>query len=512
MNWFNWNINSSKSPLLLLILILGIVFNTSSQNKTQIEILGADDLLGSNVDGQEVQKLVGNARFKHQDALMFCDSAYFYRKSNTIDAFGHVRINQGDTLNLYGDFLKYDGNTKVATVTGEEVKLDNPNFTLITDQLIFDRVNNKADYYTGAVIESKNDTNVLVSKIGHYYTNQQLFTFKKDVVLTNPNFVMNSDTLRYFSNTEMVNFLGPSTITGDSNLIYCENGWYDTKLDRSRYYQNAYIITDGKKLEGDSLFYDRKNGFGKAQGNMSITDTAQNIIITGNYGEVFEQKDSAVVSQEPTLTQIIDGDSLFMHADTFKVYRDEEDNRFLFAYNEVKIFKSDLQGKCDSIAYAMSDSTIQLYHDPVLWSDSNQLTAIRIDLRMANKKINSIYLDTDAFIISEVDSVKYNQIKGKEMTGYFKDSKLNLIKVRGNGETTYYGQDDDKKFIGVNVAESSDINIALNDDGIKSISFLNKPNATMYPMGEKDPVTELRYKGFKWLIGLRPRSKEDIYK
>lgn len=512
MKRFNLNISSNKKPFLFFILFLGLVLSSFSQKKTQIEILGADDLIGSKINGEQVQKLVGNARFKHQDALMFCDSAYFYRKTNTIDAFGHVRINQGDTLNLYGDFLVYDGNTKVATVTGKEVKLDNPNFTLITDRLIFDRKNNTADYYTGAVIESKNDSNLLVSIIGHYYTNLQLFTFKKNVVLTNPNFVMHSDTLKYFSNTEMVNFLGPTTITGDSNLIYCENGWYNTRLDRSRYYQNAYILTDGKQLKGDSLYYDRKIGFGKAQGNMSIIDTAQSIIITGQHGEVYEKKDSAVVSQEPTLTQIIDGDSLFMHADTFKVYRDIKGNQFLFAYHGVRIYKSDLQGKCDSIAYALSDSTIQLFNDPILWSDSNQLTAIRIDLRMANKKINSIFLDQDAFIISEVDSVKYNQIKGKEMTGFFKDSRLNLIQVRGNGETTYYGQDDDKKFIGVNVAESSNINIALDEDGIQSISFLNKPNATMHPMGELDPVTELRYKGFKWLIDLRPRSKEDIYK
>ncbi len=511
MNRFKRNIISIKNPLFLLIILFGLSINIKAQKKTQIQLLGSTNLYGTKIDGREVQKLIGNARFKHQDALMFCDSAYFYLKSNTIDAFGHVRINQGDTLNLYGDKLFYDGNTKVAKITGNEVKLDNPNFLLITDQLVFDRKNNTADYYNSAVITSKNDSNILVSKIGHYFTNSQLFTFRKDVVLTNPSFVMESDTLKYFSNTEMVNFLGPTIITGDSNLIYCENGWYDTKLDQSRYYQNAYIITDGKKIQGDSLYYDRMMGFGKAEGNMSIIDTAQNIIISGQYGEVFEKKDSAVVSQTPTLTQIIDGDSLFMHADTFKVYRDKNDNRFLFAYHGVKIFKSDLQGKCDSIAYSLSDSTIQLYDDPVLWSDSNQLTAIRIDLRMANNKINSIFLDKDAFIISEVDSVKFNQIKGKEMTGFFRDSKLNLIQVRGNGETTYYGQDESEKFIGVNVAESSDIDISLGEDGIKSISFINKPKAGMYPVGEKDPVSELRYKGFKWLIEQRPRRKEDIY-
>jgi lipopolysaccharide export system protein LptA len=512
VSWFNLKNISSKKNLLFIALFLGSIFCSFSQNKTQIEILRADNLIGSKINGIDVQKLVGDAQFKHQEALMFCDSAYFYKETNTIDAFGHVRINQGDTLNLYGDLLVYDGNTRIATVTGKVVKLDNPNFTLTTDRLIFDRINNTADYYSGAIIESKNDTNVLISQIGHYFTNFQLFTFKDSVVLSNPNFVMNSDTLKYFSNTEMVNFLGPTTIKGDSNLIYCENGWYDTKLDRSKYYKNAYIITDEKKLEGDSLYYDRVIGFGKALGNMTITDTAQNIIISGGHGEVYEQKDSAVISQTPTLVQIIDGDSLFMHADTFKVYRDAASNRFLFAYHGVKIFKSDLQGKCDSIAYAMSDSTIQLFKDPVLWSDSNQLTAIQIDIKMGEDEIKSIYLDKEAFIISEIDSLRYNQIKGKEMKGFFTNGELSVIKVRGNGQTTYFGQDEQQKFIGVNVAESSDMDIKLKDSGIHSISFLKKPKATMYPIGELDPIEELRYKGFKWLINLRPRSKEDIYR
>ena len=201
-----------------------------------------------------------------------------------------------------------------------------------------------------------------------------------------------------------------------------------------------------------------------------------------------------------------------MHADTFKIYTNQKNNKFLSAYHGVKIFKSDLQGKCDSIAYSLSDSTIELHDEPILWSDSNQLTAIRIDLKMKNKQIHSIFLDQEAFIISEVDSVKYNQIKGKVMTGYFKNSKLSKIKVRGNGQTTYFGQDEDGKFIGVNVAVSSDLDITLKDNAINTISFINDPEATMYPMDELDPKTELRYKGFKWLIDLRPRRKADIYK
>ena len=501
----------NQQALSLLVLFLLGATSIFAQKKEQIEIIRADVLVGSERKGESAQRLLGDVQFKHQNALMYCDSAYFYKNTNSIDAFGTIRINQGDTLNLYGDFLHYDGNEKMATVTGKEVRLVSPDFDLITDRLLYDRANNIASYSTGAVIESKNDSNVLSSQRGYFYSNQSTFLFKKDVVLTNPEFQMLSDTLRYFTTTEVVNFLGPTTITSDSNLIYCENGWYDTKLDQSKYFANAYIITDGKLLEGDTLFYDRKLGFGKADGNVQITDTIENVIINGEHGRIFEKKDSAIVTDNSLLTQLFDEDTLYMSADTFKVYKALNGDQFLFAYYGVKIFKSDLQGSCDSISYSISDSTIRLFYDPILWSGENQLTADTIDIRTKNNKIHSLYLDKNSFIISELDSLRYNQIKGKSMTGYFSNGKLKTIFVKGNGQTTYYGQDDAKKFIGVNVAESSDIRIVLGDKSIETITFLNKPMAKMHPMGELDPVTELRYRGFKWLISKRPKDKDSLF-
>lgn len=495
----------------LLILFFAVFSISIAQKKEQIEIIKANDLFGTEKAGKRAQRLIGDVQFKHQNALMYCDSAYFYKESNSIDAFGSIRINQGDTLNLYGDFLHYEGNERLATVTGKEVRLISPDFNLLTDRLLYNRASNIASYNTGATIESKNDTNILVSKIGYFFANKSLFMFKNDVVLTNPNFVMKSDTLRYFTTTEIVNFLGPTTIVGDSNLIYCENGWYDTRLDQSRYFENAYIISDGKKLEGDTLFYDRALGFGKADGNIQITDTAENILINGGHGRIFEHRDSAIVTDQSLLTQVFDKDSLFMHADTFKVYETATGAQNLFAYYGVRIYKSDLQGTCDSIAYSISDSTIRLFYNPILWSDQNQLTADTIDIRTKNNKIHSIYLDKSAFIISEVDSLRYNQIKGKTMTGYFRESKLRKIEVRGSGQTTYYGQDDQDKFIGVNVAESTDINIYLKESGVETITFINKPKSKMHPMGELDPVTELRYPGFKWMIEQRPLNRNSVF-
>lgn len=508
-------INSISNSFLFLLFFVGGIFystKTSAQQTEQIEIVQGGELIYTERNGVKAQRLVNDVIFKHQDALMYCDSAYRFPEANTIEAFGSVRINQGDTLNLYGDYLVYDGNARLATVTGKEVHLINSDFDLKTDRIVFDRQQNTARYTTGGLIESQNDSNVLVSKRGFYFVDLQMFAFRDEVVLSNPDFTMNSDTLKYFTNTEMVNFLGPTTIKGDSNIIYCENGWYDTRKDQSQYYENSYLISDGRILEGDTLYYDRNLGFGSAVGHIQITDTAEKINILGERGRIYELQDSAIVTDNCLLIQIIDEDSLFMHADTFKVYELNGGERFMLAYPGVKIYKSDLQAVCDSMAYGLSDSTIRLFDDPVLWSGEDQITADSIELRTKNNKINDILMFPNAFMVSKIDSLHYNQVKGKSMQAFFKDSEVNRIEVTGNGQITHYALDDKEKFIGVSVAESSDITIRVNKDGIQSITLINDAKSTTHPMGELDPLTELRYKGFQWLIERRPLSKEDVLK
>lgn len=505
-NKINWH-----QQVLLLILFL-VLSNLSWAQKERVRIFhDADYLIGTEKDGKKAQKLVGNVRFKHQDVLMYCDSAYFYSKTNSIDAFGSVRINQGDTVNIYGDKLFYNGNTKEAIITGRVVTLDGEDFILFTDRLIYNRALNTANYYTGGRIESKKDSNTLVSRKGYFDNNNSLFTFKDSVVLTNPEFVMNSDTLRYFTKREFVNFLGSTTITGDSNLIYCENGWYDTRKDQSQYFENAYMIFDKRKLMGDTLFYDRMLGFGEVTGNVEVIDTAENITIGGDYGQVFENRDSAIITSNCLLTQVFDQDSLFMHADTFKVYQSKDGAQNLFAYYGVRIFKSDLQGACDSIAYSVADSTVKMFGTPVLWSDENQLTSDTISILIKSSKIHSIFMDRNAFIISKEDDKRFNQVKGKTITGYFSDSKLSKVYVQGNGQSIYFGKDDDGKYIGVNVAESTDIDLRIEESGIRLITLINEAVSSMHPMGELDPVSELRYSGFKWLIDQRPSSKQSLF-
>jgi lipopolysaccharide export system protein LptA len=481
------------------------------QRTEQIEIVNAEALVSAQKDGKEAQMLVGDVQFKHQNALMYCDSAYMYRDINSIEAFGSVRINQGDTLNLYGDHLFYDGNSQIATVDGKEVKLVSNEFTLTTDRLIYNRANNIASYFTGGVIESKSDSNRLTSIRGYYMSTAKMFDFKDSVVLSNPEFVMRSDTLKYFTNNKVVNFLGPTTITGDSNLIYCEVGWYKTIEDQSKYFNNAYLISDNRILSGDTLFYDRKLGYGQAEGNVEILDTLEEMLIIGDYAQMYELKDSAIVSREPLMIKIMENDSIFLHADTFKVF-ERDSIKYMLAYYGVRIFKSDLQAVCDSVSYVLSDSTIKLLGNPIMWSEENEMSADSVDLYIKNQELHSLYMRPNSFMVSQVDSIRYNQVKGTEMRGFFKDRELSLIKVKGNGQTIYFALDEEDRFIGVNRAESSDIDIRLAEQEIQHITFISDVESSMYPMGELDPRSELRFKGFQWRVERRPMSKEDLFR
>ena len=544
-----------------VLLVLVVSHFASAQKPTKIELVHANTLeydesraLGSS----KVKRLIGKVIFKHDNVLLHCDSAYLYSETNTLEAFSNVHIEEGDSLNLYGDFLKYDGNTKKAELHGN-VKLLQNDMTLTTEHLNQDLNTNIGRYYDGGnIIDSENN---LYSTIGHYYSNTREFFFKDSVVLINPEYTMNSDTLRYNTISEIAYFFEPTTIKSKENLIYCENGWYDTKNDLSQFNKNAFIQSKEHTIRGDSLFYDKNKGYGQAFKNIEITDTVENIIINGDYAEFFEENEITIITGKAMLTQVYDEDSLFLHADTLKATYDSTGNhRILYAFNKAKFYKHDLQGKCDSLIYSYRDSTIRLYNEPVLWTEENQLTAMYIEIKTGDDGVRALRLDTNAFIISKspppappkggesvsADSTEaqrskspamkkghsersekppadstyhamgseggaaFNQIKGKNMKGYFIDNQLYKIEVTGNGQTIYYAQEDDGSFIGVNKIDCSDMMILVKDNTIDKITFITEPEATLYPMGELDPK-ELLLRDFKWLEEKRPRKKEDIF-
>lgn len=494
---------------ILLILALTCFLIAGAQKKSQIKF-EADNIEYDEKLGKKARRLLNNVVFEHKGVLMYCDSAYHYPEKNSLDAFSKVHVKQGDSLDLYCDFLTYDGEKELFTCHNNVV-LDNKNIHLTSQHLVYDRTKNFGFYNTGGTILNREDQSVLTSIIGYYYTKVDEFYFKEDVVYKHPEFLIESDTLLYKSEIKKTIFLGPTYIHADSNLIYCESGFFNSLDGLSEYHKNAYIFSETRQIYGDSIFYDSNISFGRIKGDARILDTAENISVSGQLAWIYEDRDSAVVTQETELQQYFETDTLFMHADTFKVFENKIDSaRFLLAFWHVRFFKSDLQGKCDSMVYSFSDSAIKMFRDPVIWSAENQITGSYIQLNNSNGKIHSMDINKDAFVVSFVDSTKFNQIRGKDMKGYFKDNDLDRIFVVGNGQTIYYPLDEEDKFIGVNRGESSNLRINLVNNEIDKIAYINDGVSTFYPLNELS-AEELRLRGFKWRERQRPMSREDIF-
>ncbi len=517
-------VNCMNLKLVLFTVFLVVIFSSLSISQNihtvegrRVEIVNAGSLKSANHIADGAKRLIDNVQFKQDNILMFCDSAYFY-KNNSLDAFGHIHIQQDDSLHMYGDFLKYDGNTKKAILT-KNVIVDKGDMHLTTDILNYD-VSKSIGYYTtpGRIV---NKDNILTSDQGYYFSKINDFHFKNYVVLTNPQFVINCDTMKYNTDSKITRFFGPTTIKSKNNLIYCEDGYYDTFKDQSRFSKNSYIISGEQKMIGDSLYYDRKKGIGRAIKNVQIVDTVQNITITGMKAIHYELTATSIITENALLTQIYDKDTLYLHADTLKSISEKKDTTVskttdtttkeqkLFAYHKVKFFKSDLQGKCDSLFYTSSDSTMKMFRNPTIWSDVNQLTADSITIFIGNKSIKSIELRVNAFIVSQEDSSMYNQIRGKYMKGFFNDNKLSRIHVRGNGQTIYYVEEKNE-VKAVNRTDCTDLNIYLKENEMDKITFITKPESTLFPI-EQVVLKEFKLKDFSWREKNRPKDAKDIF-
>jgi lipopolysaccharide export system protein LptA len=498
-----------RKYILALAAWLLLPFIAFSQEATKILLENADSLVHSQAIRPEFQRLKGNVILSHDSTFLYCDSAFLDENKNFVLAYGNVHIRVSDTLNLFGDSLNYDGNTRIAKVWSNVKLIDNET-TLTTDTLAFDRSTEIANYdYWGKIV---NDKNVLVSKHGYYHTKIKEFFFKEKVILINPEYVMHSDTLMYNTVSAVAYFYGPSNIKGKEDSIYCENGWYNTRTDIARFRKNAWIYHEEQVLTGDSLYYERKSGYGQAFKHAVLYDTVQKTTLSGNYGELQRKKGYAFMTDSAMVQMIDKKDTLFMHSDSVYSTFDSAQNIKIIRCNyKVKFFRHDLQGMCDSLSYHGRDSTIYLYHDPALWSEKNQLTADSIKLTMLNSQIDSMVLYNNAFIISKDDTNKFNQVKGRDMVGFFNNNELYKIKVLGNSETVYFAREEDRTLIGITRVYSSDMLIYVENKKITTITYIQDPKAVTYPEKDISPY-DLKLKGFKWIDEKRPLTRFDIFR
>jgi lipopolysaccharide export system protein LptA len=506
-----------NAKLLIAFLVL-IPFLAKAQKKEKIELLQARSLQFDKRIGRNAQRLIGDVIFRHEGAKMYCDSAYLYQDSNSLDAFGSVKVEQGDTLNMFSDRLFYDGNTRLVKVR-DNVTLRDSEMTLTTNTLDYDRNTGQAVFYDSGRIISRENNNELIACEGIYDSGSEIFFFRDSVFLENPKYRVETDTLHYANRTEIAYFFGPTFIYSENNTIYCENGWYDTRNDVAEFSRNAYIDNGEQMLRGDSIDYCRESGLGRAYGNVSVIDTSDSYLIRGEYGEYNEVKGRNFVTGRAEMLQYDELDTLFLHGDTLMALEDSSRGDLIFAYPSVKFFRADLQGAADSLVYAKNDSLIRMYTRPVLWSEELQITGDTILIRTYGSVVEKMYVFDHAFMVNRVDSSKYNQIKGKRLTGFFHENDLRRILVKGNGQSLYYAAEEEEadtavakepEYIGVNRAICSNIEIFMKERKVDRILFLTKPEGSFYPLEQFS--SDLAYfDGFNWDEARRPKSREDIF-
>lgn len=494
----------------LAVLCAPLVSGAQSGQGERVEILNADvwefDRLQSGA-----QLLKGNVRFKHANAIMRCDSAHLY-EDQRVDAFGHVAIDQGDTLHVDADRLRYDGQQRLAQLEGN-VRLRDRDMELVTPALDYDLAARRAVYLQGGTITSRSENNVLTSGAGAYLADQRRFVFSRNVRLDHPQHTIVSDTMHYVTSTGVSEFFGPTTITQGATVINTLRGTYDTRIERARFTRRSSVLSKGRLLEGDSLHYDRRTGIGEAWGNVAVTDSGGDMRALGNVGRYDEINERSMITGRAELEMRMGADTLFLHGDTLFTAPDSTGRR-ITARRGVRFFKQDLQGVCDTLTYSDADSVITMMQRPALWNGTDQITGELIRIALRNGQAHRLYVDRNAFLISQADSIHLDQVTGTEMIGHFDENELRKLDVTGNARTVYFAREEKdgaERIIGVNRADCSRIQVTMKEGKVATVTFLEKPDAVLYPL-EKAPPEELRMAGAELRSGERPANHADIFR
>ena len=418
---------------------------------------------------------------------------------------------QGDTLFLYGDYLFYDGNSQIAQVR-KNVRMENRTITLTTDSLNYDRIANLGYFFDGGTL--MDETNVLTSEWGEYSPATKMSVFNYEVELVNPQFTLTSDTLRYNTATKIANIVGPSDINSDETHIYSELGYYYTQEGQAELLNRSVLTNAGKRMVGDSLFYDRNKGVGEAFHDIEFVDSINKNMLKGNYCYYNQLSSNAFATDDALAVDFSQGDSLFIHADTLKMVTFFNDTDSVYrearAYHKVRFYRTDIQGVCDSLVFSSKDSCLTLYRDPILWNNQQQLLGEKIMVYMNDSTIDWAHIENQALSVERIDSVNYNQVNGKEMKAFFKDGEMRQVDVIGSVRLVYYPMEQDSTLIGMNVSETSQLSIYLQDRKLKKMVMSPKSNGTLYPMSQI-PSDKMKLDNFAWFDYVRPLSKEDVF-
>lgn len=492
-----------KSTIFLLSICFLFLSIARAQQNNMLEIQQADLLQGAS----GFERLINNVRMQHQHSIIYCDSAHFYRAENRAQLYGRVRIlDTNDPVVTTSNYAEYDGFTKIAKLRNNVV-FENGEITLYTDFLDYNRETGIANYFNnGKVVDS---TNVLTSINATYDTSIERITFTDDVILVNPDYTMKTNFLIYMTVPKTAETVGLTNIvSAEGDKLNAQKGsFYDTEKKQFRFFEGD-IETETSKVSAEVLFYDELNKYYEGRVNVSVFNKERQLEIFGEEGKYWEEKKYSLIYGNAMVQKYFEKDTLYMIADTL-ISQDSElaEDRYLLAYNRVKMIKSDLYGITDSLAYIYSDSTIFLYKDPVIWNEKSQITADSVRFLIANEEIDRVYLNRRAFNISKDTLGNFNQIKGRKMTGYFTEGKISRFHVEGNGESIYFDVVGDSVLRGMNKMLCANIIMFFEDGNIKKINWLVKPEGTFDPphlIKEEDKKLE----GFVWREEEKPNMEQ----
>ena len=497
--------------LFFFIISLTLLFGSSlvAQEKKKIIIENSDftEMNQNEVPGAVI--LSGNVQILHDGVRITCNKAYHFTDENYVKLFGNVKMNQGDSLFMDSRYAEYNGDKKFAYATGGVI-MRSPDMTLTTDTINFDRAIQQAYYNSHGTIVNKENT--LKSKSGRYIIGQKKYEFRTAVTLTNPKYVLKSNNLDYYTNSGHSYVFGPSTITSKEDFIYTEKGFYDTRKRLARLYTNSYIKYDTQIIRGDEMYYDQNKEFATATNNVSVTDTVNKFKGTGHYAEVYRAKDSTMLTKRALVATVVENDTLFTHAKRM-IITGKKGQRVVRGYNNARFYKIDMNGKCDSIHSDEATGLTQLIRRPVIFNGQNQITGEVIHLISNTKteKLDSIKVLNKAFIIQkDTLGTGFNQVKGMNLYGKFKDNKLSEVDLIKNTEKIYYMYDDDDALVGIDKGKSSKIHLDIENNEIVSVTSFTNIESDSYPDKEL-PQNVRKLRDFEWRGDEMIKSKEDIF-
>jgi lipopolysaccharide export system protein LptA len=497
------------------------------QQKIQIEYSGFLNFDEENYPDAKVltRDDLSQIHIIHDGVNMWCDQAIHYSADNFMEAYGNVKMIQGDTINMNAKYVEYSGKTQLAFASGDVV-LTEPQSMLTTDTLYFDRVKQQAFYQSGGTVV-KDSSGTITSRIGRYYMDKSKYEFVNDVELVNPEYILQTNRLDYYTENGFAFLYGPSTITGESSKIYCERGFYDTNNDTGYFIKKSRIDYDNRIFEGDSMYFDRSRSFASATNNIKVTDTLNSSVVKGHYAEVFREKDSVFITKRALAITVQEKDSIYMHGDTLMVTGDPK-HRITRVFRNVKMYKSDMSGKADSVHVDHEKGLTQLINlsrlsssdafstsrKPILWNIGNQMTGDTIHLisNTETDKLDSLLVFNNAFLISkDTIGTGYNQISGQRLIGLFNDdNQLYNVDIIKNAQSIYYFRNDNNELVGIDKSKSGDMKILISNNTIDEVRKLNQIDGKIYPESEF-PENETFLKGFDWREEERPKSVDDLF-